>query len=85
MKLTEIEIKKLKKNTESNLNNIQINLSEKNDKLTLVIDLTRDFNLSSTGKSIVVASARNHLLKIGDILAQLNLSFFIPKSKNGLK
>ena len=61
------------------MKNVQINVEGK--KLTIVVDLDQDFGLSSSGKSITVASTEGNVAVPGHQEIKIGLNVYKPRSK----
>ena len=64
---------------EAEMKNIQMNVE--NDKLTIVIDLKQEFGLSSSGKSITIASTEGNVGVPGREEIKIGLNVYTPKSR----
>ena len=94
MKLTEIEkIVEPKKET-SNMDNLKpvLNLTDKAETIQLpahyaclLVNLNADLKPSMSARSLMISKAKNSLIKLGELVSTLNLNWYIPKMKNGLK
>jgi hypothetical protein len=59
--------------------NVQINVE--GDKLIIVVDLNQEFGLSSSGKSITVASTEGNVSVPGREDVKIGLNVYKPKPK----
>jgi hypothetical protein len=63
----------------SSLKNIE--MSVEGNKLSIVVDLNQEFGLSSSGKSITVASTEGNVSVPGREEVKIGLNIYRPKSK----
>jgi hypothetical protein len=61
------------------MKNIQINVEGK--KLTIVVDLDQEFGLSSSGKSVTVASTEGNVSVPGHEEIKIGLNVYKPRPK----
>ena len=57
-----------------------VELKVEGNTLTIVVDLKQEFGLSSSGKSLTVASTEGNVAVLGDIKIGLNVYKPAPKS-----
>jgi hypothetical protein len=62
------------------MKNVQINVE--GDKLIIVVDLNQEFGLSSSGKSITVASTEGNVSVPGREDVKIGLNVYKPKPKH---
>ncbi len=92
MKLTEIKPVEKKSESETmvnvyptiNLTKTEMTLKLAPGEAAFVINLDADLQPSYSGKSIMIAKAKNSLIRLGDVVSTLNLNWYIAKSKNNL-
>jgi hypothetical protein len=65
---------------EENVKNIEMKVE--GDKLVIVVDLTQEFGLSSSGKSITVASTEGNVSVPGREEVKIGLNVYRPKPKH---
>ncbi len=61
------------------MKNVQINVEGK--KLTIVVDLDQEFGLSSSGKSVTVASTEGNVSVPGHEEIKIGLNVYKPRAK----
>ena len=84
MKLTEIKIAKPVSKEIDRLENIEVNIDLDAGQATFTIDLNADFAPSGSGRSLMIAKAKNTMIRLNEIVSTLNITWYIPKSKNNL-
>lgn len=52
------------------------------NKLTIVVDLSQEFGLSSSGKSVTIASTEGNVAVPGDEEVKIGLNVYKPRPKN---
>jgi len=62
------------------MKNVQMNVE--GDKLIIVVDLNQDFGLSSSGKSITIASTEGNISVPGREEIKIGLNIYKPRPKN---
>jgi hypothetical protein len=62
------------------MKNVQINVEGK--KLTIVVDLDQEFGLSSSGKSVTVASTEGNVAVPGHEEIKIGLNVYKPRPKS---
>lgn len=62
------------------MKNVQINIE--GDKLVIVVDLNQEFGLSSSGKSITVASTEGNIAVPGREEVKMGLNIYKPRPKS---
>jgi chemotaxis signal transduction protein len=61
------------------MKNIQMNVER--DKLIIIVDLSQEFGLSSSGKSITIASTEGNISVPGREDVKVGLNVYKPKPK----
>jgi hypothetical protein len=62
------------------LKNVEIKVD--GDKLTIIVDLSQEFGLSSSGKSVTIASTEGNVVVPGYEEVKIGLNVYKPRPKD---